>query len=86
MAIIRNGNDTMTAQFSVTLNVVLKGSKKLSPQEQEALMSVAQVRVLIVDAGDPDNVLVDQVVPAREFGTGSVGYGLTQGSAQFTKA
>jgi hypothetical protein len=30
--------------------------------------------------------LVDQVVPAREFGTGSVGYGLTQGSAQFTKA
>ena len=85
MPIIRN--DTAdAAQFSVTLNVVLKGSKNLSPEQQDALMSVSRVCVLIADADDPDNVLVDEEVPAREFQTGSVGYGLSLRDVQFTKS
>ena len=44
-----------------------------------------KVRVLIVDANDPENVLVDAEVPAREFSTGSVGYGLNLREAQFKK-
>jgi hypothetical protein len=73
------------AQFSVGLNVILVGSKKLTPEEQEALLSVERVRVLITDADDPDNVLVDAEASAREFSTGSIGYGLNLRGVQFKK-
>ena len=73
------------ARFSVGLNIVLTGSKKMTPQEQEDLLTVPQVRVLITDASDPDNVLVDETVQAREFSTSSVGYSLSLREAGFTK-
>jgi hypothetical protein len=55
---------------------ILTGSKKMSPQQQEELMQVSTVRVLIVDGENPGTVLVDEITPAKEFSTGSVGYGL----------
>ena len=73
------------ARFSVGVNVILTGSKKLSSEQQEELLTVDKVRVLIVDANDAENVLVDAEVPAREFSTGSVGYGLNLREAQFKK-
>jgi hypothetical protein len=86
MPIIRREDaGASTAQFSVGVNVVLVGSKKLSSEEQEALLAVDRVRILIADANDPENILVDTEVPAREFSTGSVGYGLNLRGAQFKK-
>jgi len=86
MPIIRNTDTGPTKpQFSVGMNVVLIGSKKMSSAEQERALIVDKVRVLIVDANDPENVLVDEAVPAREFSTGSVGYGLNVRKAEFTK-
>ena len=71
------------AVFSVTMNIVLTGSKRMTPEQQEALMDVDAVRVLICDAGDNDNVLLDTIADAREFSTGSVGYGLSQRGLKF---
>jgi hypothetical protein len=86
MPIIRNTETGPTkAQFSVGVNVVLVGSKTMSSAEQEKALAVDKVRILIVDAADPENVLVDEQVPAREFSTGSVGYGLNIRSATFEK-
>jgi len=84
VAIIR-GRGATEASFSVGLNVVLTGSKKMTTQEQEAAMQVEQVRVLIVDAADESNVLLDTVAPAREFSSGSVGYGVHERGLRFTK-
>ena len=67
------------------INIILTGSKKLPPEQQEKLLTVDKVRVLIVDADDPENVLVDAEAPAREFSTGSVGYGLNIRQAEFRK-
>ncbi len=72
-------------QFSVGVNIILIGSKKMSAAEQEKILTVDKVRVLIVDANDPENVLVDDIAPAREFSTGSVGYGLNVRNAEFKK-
>jgi acetamidase/formamidase len=86
MPIIRREDvGASTAQFTVGVNVVLVGSKKLSSEEQEALLSVEKVRILIADVNDPENVLVDAEVPAREFSTGSVGYGLNLRGVHFKK-
>ena len=85
MAIVRKDEGAGEASFSVGLNVILTGSKKLSPQQQEKLLTVGKVRVLIVDASDAENVLVDTEAPAREFSTGSVGYGLSIRETQFKK-
>ena len=86
MPIIRNTESGPTKpQFSVGVNVILVGSKKMSAAEQEKALAVDKVRILIVDAADPDNVLVDEAVPAREFSTGSVGYGLNIRSTEFEK-
>jgi len=85
MAIVRKDEGTGKASFSVGLNIILTGSKKLSPQQQEKLLTVDKVRVLIVDASDPENVLVDAEASAREFSTGSVGYGLSIRETQFKK-
>jgi hypothetical protein len=84
MAIQRTGGK-QAAHFSVGLNIVLTGSKTMTPQEQEAAMEVEAVRVLIVDASDSGKVLVDEVAPAKEFSTGSVGYGLNIRDASFTQ-
>ena len=84
MAIKRTVVDP-TALFSIGLNVILTGSKKMTPDQQEELMSVGSVRVLIVDAEDEDNVLIDEVVEAREFSTGSVGYGLNVRDRVFSR-
>ena len=73
------------ARFSVGVNIILTGSKKLPPEQQEKLLTVSKVRVLIVDADDPGNVLVDTTALAREFSTGSVGYGLNIREAEFKK-
>jgi hypothetical protein len=85
MGIKRSDSPQRAAVFSVNVNVVLKGSKKMTPEQQEGLMAVDRVRILIVDAEDPDNELVNEVVDAHEFSTGSVGYGLSLGEAQFRK-
>ncbi len=86
MPIIRNTkSDFSKPQFSVGVNIVLIGSKKMSAAEQERALTVDKVRVLIVAADDPENVLVDEIVPAREFSTGSVGYGLNVRNATFKK-
>jgi len=69
--------------FSVGVNIILAGSKAMTPEQQEKALTVAKVRVLIVDADNPKNVLVDETAPAREFSTGSVGYGLNIRSAEF---
>ena len=86
MPIIRNTDPGPTKpQFSVGVNVILVGSKKMSTAEQEKALAVDKVRILIVAADDPENVLMDEEVPAREFSTGSVGYGLNIRSAEFKK-
>ncbi len=86
MAIQRNNTGSTEARFSVNLNVVLKGSKKMTPEQQEAGMDVTEVRVLIVDANDPSSVLVDEKCLAKEFNTGSVGYGLSLRDVQFSSS
>ena len=86
MPIIRKEETAVAkTRFSVGVNIILTGSKKLSPEQQEKLLTVDKVRVLIVDAGDPENVLVDAAASAREFSTGSVGYGLNIREAEFKK-
>ncbi len=86
MPIIRKEEAAVAkARFSVGINIILTGSKKLSAEQQEKLLTVDKVRVLIVDADDPENVLVDAEAPAREFSTGSVGYGLNIRQAEFKK-
>jgi hypothetical protein len=86
MPIIRN-TETGPAkpQFSVGVNIVLIGSKKMTAAEQDKALSVSKVRILVVDVEDSENVLVDEEVPAREFSTGSVGYGLNIRSTEFKK-
>ncbi len=86
MPIIRKEETAVAkSRFSVGINIILTGSKKLSPEQQEKLLAVDKVHVLIVDASDPENVLVDAEAPAREFSTGSVGYGLNIREAEFKK-
>ncbi|MBN1875688.1 MAG: hypothetical protein JXA33_15795 [Anaerolineae bacterium] len=86
MPIIRKEeSNVQKPQFTVGVNIILTGSKKLNAEQQEALMTVNKVRVLIVDADDPENILVDEEALAREFSTGSVGYGLNIRSATFRK-
>jgi hypothetical protein len=86
MPIIRNTESgPAKPQFSVGVNVILTGSKKMTAAQQEKALSVEKVRILIVDADDPENILVDEEAPAREFSTGSVGYGLNVRNATFAK-
>ena len=82
---IKRDQTPATARFTVGLNVVLAGSKQMSQPEQDRLMSVEKVRVLIVDASDDTNVLLDETAEAKLFSTGSVGYGLNVRSATFQR-
>ena len=74
MAIRRNGSTSKT--FRVGLNVTLDGSKKMTPEQQDAALTVGQVRVLIIDAEDENSVLVDEILDITDFNTGSAGYKL----------
>lgn len=62
----------------VSANMVITGSKKLSPAEKEGLDVPEAVRVIILDADVNleiiDEALLDATVPFCEFSTGSVGY------------
>ena len=84
---IRRSKEAAPAEgvFNVTVNVVLTGSKRMDPAQQEALMNVDTVRILIVDASDESNVLLDAQAEAREFKTGSVGYGVQVRDCKFSK-
>lgn len=62
--------------YSVGLNIILGGSKQMEPEQIEALLSTGSVKVTIVDAENTDRILVDEVVEAKQFKTGSVGFGL----------
>lgn len=82
---IKRVQEVTEALYSVNVNVVLTGSKKMTPEQQDALMTVGKVRVLIVDASDDSNVLLDAEAEAREFSTGSVGYGVQERECRFAK-
>lgn len=85
MAIRRSEKAPAEAVFSINVNVVLTGSKRMDPAQQEALMDVDTVRILIVDASDESNVLLDTQAEAMEFKTGSVGYGVQMRDCKFSK-
>jgi hypothetical protein len=75
MAIQRTGDKKDdTPKFQVGLNIILQKSKEMTPDEQEAAITADAVRVRITDANDKDYFLVDVILPATEFSTGSVGY------------
>jgi len=61
-------------KFQVGLNIILQGSKDMELDEQEEAITVDKIRVLICDADDPKTRLIDVILPAAEFSTGSVGY------------
>lgn len=82
---IKRGDTVSDKGFSASINLVLTGSKKMSHQEQTAAMPIQSVRILITDADDPNNVLLDSIAPAKEFTTQSVGYGLQQSGLQFKR-
>lgn len=82
MPIDRNSTPTV-ARFSVGLNIILTGSKQLTVEQQDELLKVDSVRVLIVDAKNPDSVLVDEEAYAKLFNTGSVGYGVHRRDVAF---
>lgn len=73
-------------RYSIGLNVILAGSKKMTEPEIEALLSTGEVRVVISDAADEERVLVDEVVAAKQFSTGSVGFGLNKPGLQFSQS
>ena len=91
MAIQRSKDVKQTAPtFRVGINITLTGSKKMTLEEQEALMKgLDGVRILIVhqDADVTLNpgtmTLVDTIASAKEFKTGSVGFGIQATGAEF---
>jgi len=76
MAKLNRGGTIPTANYSIGLNVVVAGSKKMGADVQDQVMENEPdaVRVLIVDANDSSKVLVDVIRPAEVFATGSIGY------------
>jgi hypothetical protein len=82
-------NDTPT--FQVGLNITLTGSKKMTPEQQDRLMEgLTGARVIIVHE-DADviinpgaSTLVDRILPAVEFSTGSVGFKLHDKGFEFS--
>jgi hypothetical protein len=82
---INRSQTPATARFTVGLNIVLSGSKNMTDEEQDRLMTVEKVRVLIVDAADETDILLDEIAEAKLFSTGSVGYGLNTRNATFSR-
>jgi hypothetical protein len=68
------------AEFQIGLKIALKGSKGMTADERDALVTGKQVRVIVLDASADvvlsagANVLIDTVLDATAFKTGSVGY------------
>ena len=80
MAIQRGNKSNGNSVFTVGLNITLNGSKMMSEAEQEAaLVAVAgeeaEVTVTIESA---KGILVKTTLPAKQFSTGSVGWGLQE--------
>jgi hypothetical protein len=63
---INRSQSPVTARFTVGLNIVLTGSKNMTDEEQDHLMTVEKVRVLIVGANDEPNILLDEPADWRE--------------------
>lgn len=84
----RVSDDELRAQFSITLNIVLAGSKQMEEHEQDQLMAKEPqtVRVVITDADNPGLVLCDEKAEVRVFSTGSVGYNVRVARASFLGA
>lgn len=72
-----------TEEYVIGLNIVLRGSKKLTDEEKEALLSTDAVRLTITDANDESRVLADETLSAKEFSTGNIGFGLNVRGVQF---
>lgn len=79
-----SSNGVHGEEYSVGLNIVLTGSKNLSQSDIEKLLSTGSVKVVIVDAENENRVLVDEVVEAKQFSTGSVRFGLNTKGAKFS--
>ena len=73
---------SQTVDIRVGLNVTISGSKDMTRVEKEELEVPEVVRVLIVDANDPTNVLVDDEAPYTQFSSGNTGWMYHQ-KAQF---
>jgi hypothetical protein len=87
MAIQRSASGSNVLVFTVGLNIVLNGSKEMSAQQQDASLIAAagedtEITVII---RSPRGVLVETTLPAKQFSTGSVGWGL-QEKASFRSA
>jgi hypothetical protein len=68
-------------QLTVNCNLVVKGSKAMTPAEQEALDMPDEVRITI--SGPNGEGLLDEMVQACRFSTGSVGYKLNVRDQEF---
>ena len=73
-----------TEEYVIGLSVVLSGSKKLTDEQKEALLSTDAVRLVITDANDEGRVLATERLGAKEFSTGSVGFGLNVRGIRFS--
>jgi len=71
-------------RYSIGLNIVLSGSKKLTDGEKEALLSTEAINLLITDATDENRVLLQGTLHAKEFSTGNVGFGLNERDVRFS--
>ena len=90
MAIQRQTAEPTKPTFRVGINITLTGSKKMTPEQQDELMAgLDGVRIIIIDPeadiiiNPGTKVLVDEVAPAKEFKTGSVGFGLQAVGVEF---
>jgi len=72
-------------RYSIGINIVLSGSKKLTDAEKEALLSTEVVSVLLADARDEKRVLLQGTLHAKEFSTGNVGFGLNVRNTRFSE-
>jgi hypothetical protein len=86
MAKIQRNAVSNDEAYSVGLNIILWGSKKRTVAENEQIISTGAVRVLIVDAADEARVLLDETAEAKQFSTGSVGFGLNTRNISFSQS
>ena len=91
MAIKRQTAEPTTPTFRVGINITLTGSKRMTAEQQDELMKgLDGVRIIIVEPeaniviNPGTKTLVDETVDAKEFKTGSVGYGLQAVGVEFT--
>lgn len=83
-----DGVPKIQGTFSVQVNLVMTGSKKLETREEKSAAFAEQpqqVRIRIVDAEDETRVLVDEIVEPSEFKTGSIGYTMRETGVSFNE-